>query len=69
MDLDLALDPDSDADSDLGIFVTKRQEKLYFEKCFLLFFSHLCFYTLIEDFQAQVKTIRPSAIWSMIFLT
>jgi hypothetical protein len=31
--------------------------------------SLLALKTLIEDFWAQVKAIRPSAKWSMLFLT
>jgi len=47
----------------------KLKRENFFLNIFLSFSVIYCFYTLIEDFQAQVKTIRPSAKWAMLFLT
>jgi hypothetical protein len=57
-----------DPDLDPGIFMIKMKENLFCSKQITFFQSLIAFYTLIEDFQAQVKTIRASANWSMLFL-
>jgi len=48
--------------------MTKMKEKKLLEKKLFCFQSLIALNPLIEDFQAQVKTIRPSAKWSMLFL-
>jgi len=63
---DLNTDPDPDpafeVNSDPGFFMTKIKEIFLFEN--LLFFqSQIAINTLIEDFQAQVKPIRPPTNW------
>jgi len=42
---------------------------MFFEILEYYFQSQIAVETLIEDSQAQVKTIRQSAKWSMLFLT
>jgi len=49
--------------------MTKMTEKKFLPQKITIFQSLIALYTLIEDFQAQVKTIRPSAKWSMLLLT
>jgi len=44
------------------------KEKFFCEKLKYYFQSQIEIKTLIEDSQAQVKTIRPSEKWSMLFL-
>jgi len=36
---------------------------------FILFLEKIAIKTLFKDFQSQLKTIRPSAKWSMLFST
>jgi len=73
--IDLNTDPDpafqvnTDPDSDPGFFMTKMIEKILFEEKKFFFQSQLAIKTLIDDFQAQDKTIRSLAKWSILFLS
>jgi len=60
-------DPAPNLDSDPRFFMIKMKE-IFFEKFKYYFQSQNVMKTLIEDSQAQVKTIRPSAKWSIFFL-
>jgi len=72
--IDLNTDPDpafevnTDPDPDPVFFMTKIKESFLFANS-IFFQSQIAINTFIEGFQAQVKTIRPSAKWSMLFLT
>jgi len=57
--------PDPAPDPDTGFFMTKIKEIFKLEFFFL--HSQNALKTLIEDFHAQGKTIRPSAKWAMRF--
>jgi len=71
--IDLNTDPDpafevnSDPDSDSGFFMNKIIE-IFCSTFFFLFQSQIAINTFVEGFQAQVKTTKPSAKWSMLFL-
>jgi len=49
--------------------MTKMKEKNIREQKIPFFQSQIAIITLIKNSQAQVKTIRPSAKLSMLFLT
>jgi len=57
-----------DPDSDPGFFMTKMKKKFFPAKSKYYFRSQIAKKTLIEDSQAHVNPIRPSAKWSKLFL-